>query len=838
MSIQRRQTFLKAQIVELDRLLDSIGDHPLMSVSQRQRKEELEEELESLHEAGDEIPMREQPMPLTLTLQQREVLAALQSKETEEYPLSKWYLGALYALENPHNPDRVSQAAHSLRELVEKLPRVVREGEVRGNAPDFAGLRRDIRAHLLKDKGRYTGAWKGKEIDGHLAETLERIDRYLEINQQPTRREQVQTAIAGIDPMARQLGRNIREKKRDDLYKLWRSLEGFAHHRDLPDVEKFRECLEGLERAVFDLLAPITAQDQREIQSILALSERSERDVGRMLELIERRGANFAFFFKRATETADASWLSILDTRGYFDRPPNVEPTDDGRVSWPFWAPISYLVQVFESESEKVLDILEQLPDTDNPLILDDIIDIILKSDSSEVIHRLRPKIMAFMEHVKWADGKIIELLKKPYIIERSLSDFTNSLLRKLVESHSELLSGNESWRYLRILNKGVRPLTERTPYRVAGILIDVMASMIRRQPHLKNGEEDGDQDCSEAWCQRLDGPDDPPVLSSKGTLGHTLAFACNEVYQKAPESIKALDESLRGQPWKFFTRLRQHLYALHPSEQTRPWIRELILAYTDYANRQHDYEFQRMILCACKYFGETLLTEEERTQIFNTILSGPSKADFREWMGKRFSEEDFQQRRCYFHRRQLRPFAPVLFGQYAAYYQELEAKADEQISDEDYGLVKVTDRSGTVDERSPQSPQDLANLADEELLAYINQWQKERREWQEEHGEKDSWWLEVSIKALAEAFQTVFKDSIIPNAGRLRFWLENRERIERPIYVRMMLKGMQEHVEAKHFDKLNEWLTFCEWVLSHPDSEGGEGTERNEKSRENPHWA
>ena len=114
MSIHRRQTFLKAQIVELDRLLDSIGDHPLMSISHRQRKEELEEELKSLREVDDAIPMHEQPLPLALTLEQQSVLAALQSKETEEYPLSKWYLGALYALENPHNPDRVSQAAQSL----------------------------------------------------------------------------------------------------------------------------------------------------------------------------------------------------------------------------------------------------------------------------------------------------------------------------------------------------------------------------------------------------------------------------------------------------------------------------------------------------------------------------------------------------------------------------------------------------------------------------------------------------------------------------------------------------------------------------------------------------
>ena len=392
MSIHRRQTFLKTQIVELDRLLDSIGDHPLMSIGHRQRKEELEEELKGLRDVDDEIPMHEQPMPLTLTFQQQAVLAALQSKETEEYPLSKWYLGALYALENTHNPDRVAQAAQSLRELVEKLPRVVREGDVQGNAPGFAGLRRDIHARLLKDKERYAGTWKGQQIDRHLAKTLEKIDHYLDLNRQPTRKEQVQAAIAGIDPMARQLDRNIREKKRDDLYKLWRNLEGFAHHRNLPDAEEFRKCLEELERIAFDLLAPITAQDQQEILSILRRIDRSQSDIERVLSLIERRGANFAFFFTCVTDAADASWLSVLNTGGYFAHPPYAESVGDGRVNFPFWWPLSYLVSVFDSEPAKVLGILEQLPDTDNPQILEAAVDVVLKSNSSNVFRRLAPE--------------------------------------------------------------------------------------------------------------------------------------------------------------------------------------------------------------------------------------------------------------------------------------------------------------------------------------------------------------------------------------------------------------------------------------------------------------
>ena len=237
------------------------------------------------------------------------------------------------------------------------------------------------------------------------------------------------------------------------------------------------------------------------------------------------------------------------------------------------------------------------------------------------------------------------------------------------------------------------------------------------------------------------------------------------------------------------------------------------------------------MIRYACEHFGATLLTREERARIFESIQSGPSKTNFREWMGERFSEELFTQRQHRFHRMQLQPFAPVLFGEYAAYFQRLEAEAGEQISDDAYSPVGKI-KAGSISQRSPQSPEDLANLADEMLLTYINDWQEERHD-------EDDWSVEINIEALAEAFQTVFKDSVIPDTDRLGFWIDNRERIERPIYVRAMISAMQEHVKAKHFDNLSEWLTFCEWVLMHPDREHeeGYGYKLGGESRENPHW-
>ena len=73
------------------------------------------------------------------------------------------------------------------------------------------------------------------------------------------------------------------------------------------------------------------------------------------------------------------------------------------------------------------------------------------------------------------------------------------------------------------------------------------------------------------------------------------------------------------------------------------------------------------------------------------------------------------EERQHYFHRRQFAPFASVLFGKYKTYFQKLEKDADDPISDEDY-IHHLYQRSGWVSNRSPYSPEELANLTDEDL--------------------------------------------------------------------------------------------------------------------------
>ena len=775
-------------------------------------------------------------------------MEALKDRDTEEYPLSRWYLGALHALNNEQNPDRISQAAQSLRELLEKLPRVVLGLGIQGGTSDFVGMRRSIIKRILKDKNRYSKGWLNEKIDAPLAKTLKKMVRYFELNQQPTRKQQIQTAVAALDPMSNRFDRKTQEKKRDEFNNLWQRLERYAHHKTYPNLEEFGSCLKDIETAVFDLLAPITAENQKEIQTILGNANRSETDVENMFELIERRGANYVFFFKHAAENADTAWLTHPDKRGYFADLPNAEPIGNDRVNFPFSWPMHYLRKIAPHAPDEVIQIVLRLPKTDNPWIYNEILEIALQLHGNHST-RLEPKILEYvgLEHhfsayqfanvlIHWtAENQTASALKLTKVLVKFVPDPQDMVKRKRRESESKNSADigamvvetylHPSPRfgdmdYLKILSDGVRPLAQKEPLKVALIFINATTKMIRLRTH--HDDLNKNVDYSEYWCERLS-ESEGDYEDAENSLVHSLSFACQQVYEKRPDSILELDDALRDKQWRIFKRLRQHLYAQYPSEQTKPWIRELILAHEDYHRWEHGYEFQRIIQSACEHFGTALLTKDKRKHIFNCILNGPSNDGF--------TEEEFGQHQRRFHRKQLKPFAPVLFGEYKTYFQQLETEAEDEISDDHYPPLKS--RGGHVVSDSPRSPEDLTNLTDEELLTYINDWDEKTELFE------DGDLIEVDVGGLASAFQTVFTEQITPDSKRLKFWIANRNRIKRPIFVEKMIVVMRERVAERNFDNFDEWLTFIEWVLSHPDDSEHEIYDRHTgQSRDNPKWS
>ena len=570
--------------------------------------------------------------------------------------------------------------------------------------------------------------------------------------------------------------------------------------------------------------------------------------VDRALRSVEK-GTIRKYFFSRLENPL---WIQPLVEREVFASPPEAVNLPDGSIQFPFWPELQYLKNVAKCTPDEVAGILSTLPKVKNPHVYSEILEIALDLPGKQSA-RLKDKMLEYTElEFQTMAHRYSSLLA--YWTTEEETDAALLLATKLIgflpdRKDSEKRSRNkedsdglstylepvprfESWDYREILTTGVRPLIEKEPCKTACILISAVARMTCLEMHQDQIEKDGDEDYSEVWYPRLSGKYEG-YGEPKELLIYTMTSACEQVYEEDPDSIEDLDEQLRKQRWKLFKRLRQHLYAHYPTQQTKPWIQEVILSHDDFGRSEYHYEFNLMVRRALECFGEELLSTRQRTSIFNTILDGPSKKRFKEQYGDRYSASLFAQRQRHFHRMQLKPFASVLFGKILEYFEELEREAEEDISDEDYSPISETE-AGFVSRQSPITAQELAAKSDQDFLYYINAWQEEQPFVVEEDGS----FTEISTEGLAEAFQTAFKVSILPNPDRFGFWLDNRDRIERPIYVRAMIEGMAKRIEDKDFVRLDECLDFCEWVLSHPDRKREADFGRGEQSRLNPNWA
>ena len=278
---------------------------------------------------------------------------------------------------------------------------------------------------------------------------------------------------------------------------------------------------------------------------------------------------------------------------------------------------------------------MQALPEVDNPFVGDDILDIALKLHGKQS-GRLSQKIFQCAEQgYQVIPSKYAEILAHwtregqfPAALELSkiLIKFSEDPEPQDKQGPFGPRPRFDEWNYEQILNKGIQRLAESKPYEVSLILIDAVDDMIRLKVPQDARDEGGQDDESDLWCTRIDGNDVSREDDAEYKLVYTLTFACEKVYEKAPDSIVALDKVLRDQRWKVFERLRHHLYAQYPSEQTKPWIRDLILAHKDYGKRDYSFKFQQMIRRACEHFGEGLLKKQERIKIFQAIRNGPPK--------------------------------------------------------------------------------------------------------------------------------------------------------------------------------------------------------------------
>jgi hypothetical protein len=210
-----------------------------------------------------------QKVPLELSGSQRALQSALARRSVV---LERMYIGGLAVLWDEANPDRFALCAHSLRELIEKLPQHF-------NVPQQAmteSLKAKVNELLphwdraQKGSCHKDGVWDGA-IDNLLKAFLRRLGGFLEWHTTHHRRRNAEAvdALRKFDATGRALPPPLEALNVAALEQMRDFFQKVAHHRRVVEHGEFVAWQDSLERFLLDRLVPRTFEDFEEIDQLI-----------------------------------------------------------------------------------------------------------------------------------------------------------------------------------------------------------------------------------------------------------------------------------------------------------------------------------------------------------------------------------------------------------------------------------------------------------------------------------------------------------------------------------------------------------------------------------------
>lgn len=199
---------------------------------------------------------------------QLELLELLRSRDPR---LGQTYEGVLHAYANSANPDHLSQAAHSLRELFDALPAAV--GVERRKTADLGDKVTLVATSWKKAITRTVtleAGWQG-EIDGPLKRLLQELAEFFRWFDEDHPRHSLERdmALDRFDPGRGQLPDALRNERGQTLNELAKYMNKVAHHNIASSRKDFADQLARAESFLRTLIKPTPIADRKTMDDIL-----------------------------------------------------------------------------------------------------------------------------------------------------------------------------------------------------------------------------------------------------------------------------------------------------------------------------------------------------------------------------------------------------------------------------------------------------------------------------------------------------------------------------------------------------------------------------------------
>jgi hypothetical protein len=187
------------------------------------------------------------------------------------------YLGAVTALSHTDNPDHLAQSAHSVRELMEKIPAFL-DIQMRAHQESLGSRVRELEDRWQTTIERSTcyddGSWSG-EIDRPLLKLLETLQQFFDWfgEHHPRRRIEVATILRRLNGSGHTLPTPLEDLEVQRWMRIRDYFLAVAHHGKQVTQDEFERWLDALEMFLLDRMRPRTFADFDAIDDIIKEGE-------------------------------------------------------------------------------------------------------------------------------------------------------------------------------------------------------------------------------------------------------------------------------------------------------------------------------------------------------------------------------------------------------------------------------------------------------------------------------------------------------------------------------------------------------------------------------------
>lgn len=579
--------------------------------------------------------------------------------------------------------------------------------------------------------------------------------------------------------------------------------ENLAPPRSLD--KEFLEFWEEMEAILDVVLAKFEArylEVHRTLDQLLEKASPIGNDIKTLRQYVPNNPVAFDYFFGNLSSP---EWLEPLHDAGFFRHPSAPRRNEEeGTVSFPPWPQSGYLARMASHDPETVLEIVLEIPETDNVNVHNDLAAAALAMPA-ELAARIAERETEWIRlqqqlyfQLPQTLGDLVVHLADEEQVDQALR-LAEALLAVRSQAQTEeegpyqfpaLLARTHEWEYEQIL-QSIRPaLVDAAGESALELLCDLLENAIRflhDNPH-----DEGPEDYSRIWRPRIQEPRRHTSHKLRALLVSAVRDAGEQLADTDPSLLRNNVHSLEGRQWRIFHRLVLYLLSKFP-EAAPELVAERLTnrEYFDDFSLRHEYD-----LLAAASFAD--LAEGDKETILEWIEEGPEVESFRaryeEHEGESPPDKAVAEYANRWRRERLAPFAEAL-------PEEWQQRYNSWISE--YGAPQRPDYTPSVVWAGPTSPvsiDELGAMSMAEIVELLAVWQPS--------GDP--------MQPSREGLSRELKELVAEEPQRFAEQADHLKTLD-PTYVQGIISGFREAVENEHAFPWDPVLDLSRWIVEQP---------------------